>query len=121
MSDWKTRLRDVLEPILSKEDPRPDISTYDSMPACIFLYDAESEFELRQELALLKTRLEQKGKQITEVNLMSCMQEAIETCASIEKLIESERLLGDTGQKTVAQTVHSILGDDGHAPLDKIV
>ena len=57
MSDWKTRLRDVLEPILSKEDPRPDISTYDSMPACIFLYDAESEFELRQELALLKTRL----------------------------------------------------------------
>ncbi|HAA69841.1 MAG TPA: DUF1788 domain-containing protein [Planctomycetaceae bacterium] len=119
MSDWQTRLRDVLEPILAKDDPRPDISAYQDMPLCIFLYDAESEFALRAELALLKTRLEQQGKQITEINLMSCMQEAIETCASIDELIESERALGDTGHKQASQTVHSILSE--YAPLDQIV
>ena len=120
MSDWKHRLRDVLEPILGKQDPRPDLSSYREMPLCIFLYEAEFEFALRDELALLKTRLEQKGKHVTEVNLMDCMREAIERCASIEELIESEIGLGDSGHKQAAQTVHSILSDD-YAPLDQIV
>ena len=119
MNDWKTRLRDVLEPILAKEDPRPDLSAYRDMPLCIFLYEPQSEFALRQELALLKTRLEQKGKQITEINLMQCMQESIETQASVEELIESERGLGATGHKQAAQTVHSILSE--YAPLDQVV
>ena len=46
MKDWKSRLRDTLEPILAKDDPRPDISAYKDMPLCIFLYDPTSEFEL---------------------------------------------------------------------------
>jgi len=119
MSDWKVRLRETLEPILSKEDPRPDISAYRDMPLCIFLYDPVEEFSLRQELSLLRTRLEQRGKRITVVSLMVCMIEALETCAPIAELVENERMLGHNGHKTVAQTVHQVLSE--YAPLDQIV
>ncbi len=83
MNDWKVRLRETLEPILMKEDPRPDLSAYQDMPLCIFLYDPAAEFALRQELSLLKTRLEQRGKRITVISLMECMKEALATCAGI--------------------------------------
>ncbi|MDC0935232.1 DUF1788 domain-containing protein [Pirellulales bacterium] len=120
MTDWKTRLRDTLEPVLSKEDPRPDISAYREMPLCIYLYDPSDEFALRQELSLLKTRLEQKGKRITNISLMDCMTEALEQAgASIADLVENEKMLGRNGHKTVAQTVHQVLSE--YAPLDKIV
>ena len=116
MIEWKTRLRDRLEPMLAKDDPRPDISAYRDMPMCIFIYDPKSEFALRQELSLLKTRLEQKGKRITTISLMDCMKEALEREAPIADLIEAERTVG---HKTVAQTVHQVLSE--YAPLDEIV
>lgn len=37
MTDWLDRLRGTLEPILAKDDPRPDISAYREMPLCIFV------------------------------------------------------------------------------------
>ncbi len=120
MTDWKTRLRDTLEPILSKEDPRPDISAYRDMPLCIFLYDPSCEFALRQELSLLKTRLEHKGKRITIVSLMDCMMEALEQAGvTIPELVENEKMLGKNGHKTVAQTIHQVLSE--YAPLDQMV
>lgn len=121
MNHWKTRLRDILEPILSEEDPRPELSSYRDMPLCIFLYDPPDEFALRQELALLKTRLEQKGKRVIDVSLMVCMKEAIESCASLDQLIASEAELGDSGHRQAAQTVHSILSNRDYAPLDQII
>ncbi len=91
MKEWKSRLRDMLEPILSKADPRPDLSAYRDMPLCIFLYEPGAEFELRHELALLKTRLEQKGKRIIQVSLMECMMEALAMAGvSPESLVENE-------------------------------
>lgn len=119
MTHWKTRLRDTLEPILTQEDPRPDLSAYQDMPLCIFLYDPKDEFELRQEIALLKTRLDQKGKRVKDVSLMDCLKEAIDSCASIDQLVESETDLGEGGHRQAAQTVHSILSE--YAPLDQII
>ncbi len=120
MTDWKSRLRDTLEPILSKEDPRPDISAYRDMPLCIFLYEAASEFALRQELSLLKTRLEQKGKRITCISLMDCMIEALENAGvTPADLVENEKMLGRNGHKTVAQTVHKVLSE--YSPLDQLL
>ncbi|MDZ4852642.1 MAG: BREX protein BrxB domain-containing protein [Pirellulaceae bacterium] len=119
MIHWKTRLKEILEPALMKEDPRTEISAYRDMPLCIFLYDPRDEFMLRQELALLKTRLEQKGKRITTISLMECMKEALDQCAPIPDLIESEKLLGRNGHKTAAQTVHQVLSE--YAPLDQAV
>lgn len=120
MKDWKVRLKETLEPILSKEDPRPDISSYREMPLCIFLYDPSSEFALRQELSLLRTRLEQRGKRIIHVSLMDCMKEALEAAGvSTDDLVENERMLGKNGHKTVAQTIHQVLSE--YAPLDQLV
>ena len=120
MTDWKSRLRDKLEPNLSKEDPRPDISAYKDMPLCIFLYEAASEFALRQELSLLKTRLEQKGKRITCISLMDCMIEALAMAGvSQEDLIENEKMLGRNGHRTVAQTIHKVLSE--YVPLDQLI
>lgn len=120
MKNWKSRLRNILEPVLSKEDPRPDLSAYRDMPLCIFFYDPASEFELRQELTLLKTRLEQKGKRITNISLMDCMKEALETAGvSVADLVENEKMLGRNGHKAVAQTVHKVLSE--YAPLEDIV
>lgn len=120
MKDWKSRLRDTLEPILTKQDPRPDISAYKDMPLCIFLYDPAGEFELRQELSLLQTRLEQRGKRIIRVSLMECMTEAL-TNAGVtrEALVENEVMLGHNGHQTVAQTIHQVLSE--YSPLDQLV
>jgi hypothetical protein len=116
MSEWLERLRGTLEPILAKDDPRPDISAYREMPLCIFRYPPSAEFALRQELALLKTRLEQRGKRITTISLTDCMQMALATHAPVESLVEAER---DLGHKTVSQTIHQVLCE--YAPLDQIV
>lgn len=120
MNDWKSRLRDTLEPVLSKEDPRPDISAYQDMPLCIFIYDPANEFALRQELGLLKTRLEQRGKRMICVSLMDCMIEALANAGvSPDDLVENEKLLGRNGHKTIAQTVHKVLSE--YAPLEQLV
>ena len=42
MTDWKKRLKDVLEPALVLPDPRPKISAYHDMPYAIFLYQVGS-------------------------------------------------------------------------------
>lgn len=116
MTDWLNRLRGTLEPILAKDDPRPDISAYREMPLCIFRYPPAVEFALRQELALLKTRLEQRGKRITIISLMDCLQTALAAQAPVASLVEAER---DLGHKTVSQTIHQVLSE--YAPLDQVV
>ena len=120
MRDWNSRLRDTLEPILAKDDPRPDISAYKDMPLCIFLYNPAAEFELRQELSLLTTRLEQRGKRIIRVSLMDCMMEALANAGvTPEALVENEVMLGHNGHQTVAQTIHQVFSE--YSPLDQIV
>lgn len=120
MRDWTTRLRDELEPVLLKPDPRPDLSAYRDMPLCVFLYPPAREFALRKELSLLRTRLEHKGKRIIAVSLMDCMLQAMKASGvSLADLVENEVLLGRNGHKTVAQTVHQVLGE--FARLDEIV
>jgi hypothetical protein len=120
MKDWKSRLRDTLEPILTKDDPRPDISAYEDMPLCIFLYDPAAEFELRQEHTQLTTRLEQRGKRIIRVSLMDCLMEALASAGvSPDALVESEIMLSHNGHQTVAQTIHQVLSKN--APLDQLV
>lgn len=78
MTDWKTRLRTKLEPILLTPDPRPALSAYHDMPFAIFVYPPEDEFALRKEIGLLQTRLEAAGKRVTITSLAECLREACE-------------------------------------------
>lgn len=116
MNDWRERLTTRLEPLLAQEDPRQAISAYHDMPYAIFRYPPEVEFELRKELALLRTRLEQAGKRVTTISLAERLHAAIEAESSIHDLVEAERTIGLT--QTV-DTVHEILSQ--YKPLDALV
>ncbi len=117
MSDWKQRLTTKLEPILKTDDPRPAISAYHDMPYAIFRYPPEDEFAVRQEISLLKTRLEQIGKRVTVISLAACMGEALRKEGMEEQaLVEAEL---QVGLESTIETLHEVLST--YQPLDGIV
>jgi hypothetical protein len=117
MTDWKERLVGNLEPVLREADPRPAISAYHDMPYAIFQYPPEAEFAVRQEAALLRTRLEQIGKRVTSISLAECMYEALEAEGlSGEALVEAEKAVGLV---PTIETIHGILSE--YQPLDELV
>lgn len=117
MSDWKQRLTDSLERALKQADPRPEVSAYHDMPYAIFHYPPEAEFELRAEVSLLKTRLEEGGKRVTMISLAECLGTALEAEGmETESLAEAERSVGV--EKTI-ETMHEVLSD--YQPLDQLV
>ena len=117
MSDWQKRLVDELEPVLQMADPRPAISAYHDMPYAIFRYAPDDEFELRQEVGRLRTRLEQSGKRVTSISLSACMQEALtDTGLDPDTLIQAEM---SVGLEATVDTIHEVLS--AHRPLDELV
>ncbi len=116
MSDLAERLTTKLEPILAADDPRPQISAYHDMPYALFRYDPEEEFELRRQISMLKTRLEQGGKKVHPISLAECMTQAMEAIQPLEDWFDAER---QHGTDTVVETVHSVLAE--HAPLVELV
>lgn len=116
MNDWRERLTTRLEPLLAQEDPRQAINAYHDMPYAVFCYPPEDEFDLRKELGLLRTRLEQAGKRVTTISLAELLQGAIEAESSIHDLVEAERAIGLT---QAVDTVHEILST--YKPLEDLV
>ena len=117
LHEWKARLTNGLEPLLSLPDPRPRISAYDNLPFAIFLYPPEQEFAVRIEVARLATRLGNKGKRITLVSLSERFWSALEREGyTIEDLTEAER---DVGWKAMADSLNDILRRS--QPLEDLV
>ncbi len=117
MNGWQERLTRQLEPVLMQADPRPNISAYHDMPFAIFRYPPEDEFAVRQEVALLRTRLEQSGKRITTISLADCMREALEAEGlTMDALSDAEKTVG---LDSTIETVHQVLSE--YQPLDGIV
>jgi hypothetical protein len=117
MSDWKQRLTRDLEPVLREVDPRARIGAYHNMPYAIFYYPPEEEIQLRGELALLSTRLEQIGKRVTSISLAECLADAllaegltIERISSAEKRTSTEKMI---------DTIHMVISR--RRPLDNLV
>ncbi len=117
MTDWKLRLTRDLETVLTSDDPRPRISAYHDMPYAIFRYPPEDELEVRQEVALLRTRLEQAGKRITTISLAECLQDAFDKEGLTMKRIMAAEIR--TGTEKMVATVHGILSK--RQPLDELV
>ena len=114
MPDWVARLTQQLEPALAAIDPRAGISAYHDMPYAIFRYPPEAEFELRRQVCLLKTRLETNhGKRVTVISLAECLEKAIESQVSIQRLMIAERAVGVGG---LIDTVHEILSRRSSLP-----
>ncbi len=117
MRDWKARLTEVLEPVLRQADPRPAISANHDMPYAIFRYPPEAELALRQELSLLRTRLQAAGKRVTVISLAECLERAlVAEGLSWEALADAERAVG---LEQAIETVHAVLSE--YQPLDGIV
>ncbi len=115
--NWKERLKIDLEPVLASPDPRGRLSAYHDMPYAIFHYPPEAEFEVRAELTLLTTRLENAGKRVTRVSLAECLFEAIEA----EGISEQDMLTTEpvSGVQTMVDTIHSIL-ESSHPLVDLV-
>lgn len=108
MNDLERRLREGLEPVLSLDDPREQISAYHDMPYALFRYDPEEEFELRGLLRLLETRLAQRGKRVHRVSLAECLDEAMRSQNPPEAWFAAER---SVGVSAVVDTVHAVFAD----------
>ena len=88
------------------------------MPYAIFHYPPEVEFDLRAELELLTTRLENAGKRVTRISLAACLFEAIGAEGYSEQdMLDNEPL---TGVQTMVETIHSIL-ESAHPLVDLVV
>ena len=111
-----TRLTQQLEPILLSPDPRPQISAYHDMPYALFRYDPDDELEMRKELTLLSTRLEQAGKRVTRISLAECLEEAMSVDPAARRLVRGR---APQGTDTIVETIHAVLAE--HAPLDDLV
>lgn len=101
MSDLVERLTTKLEPILASEDPRPALSAYHDMSYVLLCYDPQEELELRCEVGMLRTRLEQGGKRVFSISLAECMQKVVDPAQSPVRRslccvwsLRAERLLG---------------------------
>ncbi len=117
MSEWKDRLTKQLEPLLRMADPRPSISAYHDMPYAIFQYPPEAEFVVRQETALLRTRLEQAGKRVTKISLADCLREALKAEGlNTKALADAEQAVG---LDSTIETIHQVLSE--YQPLDTLV
>ena len=102
------RIKANLEPILELRDPRQRISAYHDMPYALFRYEPDHEFELREQVSLLETRLMQKGKRVSRISLAQCLDEAMQSQRPLKDWFAAER---EQGVETMVETVHSILAD----------
>ena len=117
MKHWKERLTEDLEAVLKLPDPWPAISAYHDMPYAIFQYPPQDEFEVRKEMALMRTRLEQSGKRVTMISLAECMYAALDKVGlDTEQLAEAER---SVGIGATIDTIHHVLSED--EPLEDLV
>jgi hypothetical protein len=118
MTDWNERLVKQLEPVLRQADPRPGISAYHDMPYAVFHYLPEEELAVRQQTALLRTRLEQAaGKRVTSISLAACQAAALEAEGlGPEALAQAETTVG---LEATIETIHQVLSE--YQPLDELV
>jgi hypothetical protein len=88
------------------------------MPYAVFQYPPEDEFAVRQQTALLRTRLEQAaGKRVTSISLAACQTVALEAEGlDPEALAQAEKTVG---LEATIETIHQVLSE--YHPLDELV
>jgi hypothetical protein len=86
------------------------------MPYALFRYDPANEFELRRQVTMLQTRLEQSGKRVLRISLAACLTEAMTSVQPLEDWFEVERRHGTA---LLVETIHAVLAEK--TPLVEIV
>ena len=93
-SDWKKRLTDRLEPVLKSPEVVKELSTYQGVPFGLFAYPPTAERELRREVQMLATRIENETpRKVTTISMADLLWEAIRAAYPPDgkALFEAER------------------------------
>lgn len=115
MSSLKDRI-DLLENDLKAVPPR--INVYHDLPFAILRYDPADEWELRREVRLLATRLEQTGKQVHVIPMSDFLWKAIDESEGLAELVDLER---NRGYLKAQEQVTTYLSDRDWRPLAKLL
>lgn len=111
MSLLKEQIK-ILEKDLCSEELK--ISPYHDLPFAIFRYDPELEFEMRKEISLLATRLNNYGKKAHIISLADLFFEALEKEGGKEQIIKEEK---EYGFPKAQESLNIILSDPDYTPL----
>lgn len=77
-SDWARRLKERLEPLLKSPRLPAEISTYQGVPFALFVYPPTAERQLRREVAMLATRVQNEaGRNVHIVSMADLVWNAI--------------------------------------------
>ena len=88
---------------------------YSDLPFAIFCYDPREEWQMRKEIALLKTRLEHDTpRQVTEISLADLLWQGIDES---EGIAEVSALEVRSGFDAAQRQVQDYLSDPGWRPL----
>ena len=111
MSSLPERL-EVLEKDLLANPLR--ISAYHDLPFAILRYDPNAEFEVRKQIRLFATRLQNAGKRVHVISVARLLWTAIHDTEGIEAIAEEEQQFGFARAQ---ETVSTLLSDDAFMPL----
>lgn len=92
---------------------------YSDLPFAIFCYRPDREWEMRNEMRLLRTRLENDlDRQVVTISLAELMWEAVEYCESVEAVAAEEQWNGfDAAQRLI----QNYLSDPDWRPLPDLL
>lgn len=96
----------------------PTISVYRELPFAIFHYDPNDEWELRREVHLLATRLNNEGKSVIIISLAELLWEAVDKTEGIDALIDLEK---ERGFNAVQEQLNLYLSDPDFCPLPDLI
>lgn len=111
MSSLKERL-ELLESDLKAVPPR--ISVYHDLPFAILRYNPAEEWELRRQVRLLATRLQDSGKNVNIVPMSVLLWQAIDETEGLDEVVGLER---DRGYLAAQEQITTYLSDRDWRPL----
>jgi hypothetical protein len=94
-------------------DP-PRVSVYHDLPFAILRYEPEDEWELRRQVRLLATRLDQQGKHVHCLAMSEFLWEAIRESEGIHEVVSLER---SRGYRAAEEQITTYLSDRDWRPL----
>jgi hypothetical protein len=115
MSSLQERI-ELLEADLTAAPPR--INVYHDLPFAILRYDPTEEWELRQQVKRLATRLNQLGKDVHIIPMSEFLWKAIEETEGLEEVVALEKQRGYLAAK---EQVTTYLSDRDWRPLSDLL
>jgi hypothetical protein len=93
--------------------------SYHDLPFAVFCYLPQQEWEMRREVQLLRTRLQNEtARQVVVISLAELLWQAIEESEGLEAIIELERR---EGYPAAERQVQSYLSDPDWRPLPDLL